>query len=177
MPTMSVRITSKKMPHTSEFFAVVKAVERFYYAQLFSTDSAYDHRSEPWTSWVDQGFSAAIRVPPPGTEPMDRLHMSVRSDGKLTELTASSESSERLDRLTRLLAAVDAYRTAGEGPGGSTYTEIQKQLLDPVAEALRLNAVPSTNAKAIMAVLEKGIDALCYRDIIAIELAAVAEAS
>jgi hypothetical protein len=177
MPTMSVRITSKRMPHTSEFFAVVKAVERFYYAQLFSTDSAYDRRSEPWTSWVDQGFSAAIRVPPPATQPTDRLQMSVRSDGKLTELTASSDSSERLDKLTRLLAAVDTYRTAGEDPGGSTFAEIQKQLLDPVAEALRLNAVPSSDANAIMAVLQKGIDALCYRDITAIELAAAAEAS
>ena len=39
MAVLRMKVTTATMPPSPEFFAVVKAVERFYYALLFSTDS------------------------------------------------------------------------------------------------------------------------------------------
>src|SRR5215211_2197210 len=110
MSTLKVTVTTKTMPHTSEFFAVVKAVEHFYYALLFSTDPAYAGREDPWVSWVEQGFSAAIRQAPPATAESHELTTSVRSDGKIIGITASSLHSEVLDQVAAVLSAVDEHR-------------------------------------------------------------------
>src|SRR6516162_9792378 len=103
MAALRVKVTAATMLPTSEFFAVVKAVERFYYALLFSSDAEYSGRPDPWRSWVEQGFSAAIRQPPPETRKLDRLAASVRSDGKVVELTAVCVNDKLLAEVADLL--------------------------------------------------------------------------
>jgi hypothetical protein len=175
MTTLNMTVTTQKMPHTSEFFAVVKAVEHFYYALLFSTDASYAGRTEPWTSWIEQGFSAAIRQAPPETGEMDKLTTSVRSDGKLIEMTASSLNGEVLDKLARLLAAVDSHRVSTGSAGANdapASKDIQEQLLVPVSEALRKSGLDSRDSNAITEVLQKGLRALTYRDVDSIKVSA-----
>jgi hypothetical protein len=169
---LRIKVTTTKMPHTSELFGVVKAVEHFYYALLFSIGISYSGRPEPWRSWVEQGFSAAIRHPPPETADGDELMTSVRSDGKIVEITASTLNDEVLDKVAHLLAAVDAHRlaTTGERQGRSPSNDIQDQLLEPVSEGLRSSGVDSRVSNAVIEMLSVGLRYLTYMDIESIEV-------
>ena len=118
MAVLRMKVTTATMPPSPEFFAVVKAVERFYYALLASTEAAYSGRPEPWWSWVEQGFSAAIRQAPPETRERDALATSVRSDGKVIEVTAVSINDELLEEVGGLLAAASADQSGDPGDGG-----------------------------------------------------------
>jgi hypothetical protein len=172
MAVLRIKVTTTKMPHTSELFGVVKAVEHFYYALLFSNGISYSGRPEPWRSWVEQGFSAAIRHPPPETGDGDELVTSVRSDGKIIEITASSPNDGVLDKLAHLLAAVDAHRLAitGQRQGTSPSNEIREQLLEPVSERLGSSGVDSRVSHAVTEMLSVGLRSLTYRDVKSIEV-------
>jgi hypothetical protein len=178
MAVLRLKVDTKKMPHTSEFFGVVKAVEHFYYALLFSTDASYKGRAEPWVSWVEQGFSAAIREAPPDTGETDRLTTSVHSDGKIIEMTASSSNGDVLDKVARLLAAVDAQRvaTAGQIQNGAPSGDVQEQLFGPVSAELQASGVDRRVSGAITAALSTGVRALTYRDIESIDVTAGVDA-
>jgi hypothetical protein len=176
MAALRVNVTAATMLPTPEFFAVVKAVERFYYALLFSTDAEYSGRPDPWRSWVEQGFSAAIRQPPPETTEVDALATSVRSDGKLIELTAVSVNDTLLAEVADLLAAVSIDQSAhpGDGPDERPSLDIgvssglRNRLIEPVSAALRSSGVDKRTSDRIMDMLFAAIRALNYKDIVSI---------
>ena len=168
MTILNVTVTTRTMPHTSEFFGVTKAVERIYYALLLSTLDSYQGQEEPWQSWVEQGFSLAIRQPPPGTDPEDALITSVRSRGKIIEITASSEHQELLDQGAGVLEAVEVSSIAGPSEPSPT---LQQLLQDPVAEAMRASGVATRTQDAVNDSLSKALGALTYRDVTSIEAA------
>jgi hypothetical protein len=183
MAVLRMRVTTARMPPTPEFFAVVKAVERFYYALLFSTHVEYSGRPEPWRSWVEQGFSVAIRQPPPQTREPDALATSVRSDRKVIELTAVSFHDRLLAKVGDLLAAVSADQLAhpGDGPGRrpppdvGVSSELRERLIEPVAAALRSSGVDKRTSDRIMDMLLAAIRALQYRDIVSIAQSVTAD--
>jgi hypothetical protein len=176
MAALRLNVTAATMLPTPQFFAVVKAVERFYYALLFSTDAEYSGRPDPWRSWVEQGFSAAIRQPPPETKAVDTLASSVRSDGKLIELTAVSVNDTLLAEVADLLAAVgtDPSANPGDGPddgpplGIRVSSGLRKRLIEPVSAALNSSGVDQRTSDRIMEMLFAAIRALQYQDIISI---------
>ena len=157
MATLNVKVTTQKMPHTSEFFAVVKAIEHFYYALLLATDPEYKGNSKPWSTWADIGFSAAIRQASPGIRPEDRLQMSVYSNGKSTEITATSPRSDVIETLGSFLGQSDVAKAAV----GS--------VVAPVTKVLRSDGLHSEDIGAFEEMLKKGVEALTYRDITKIE--------
>jgi hypothetical protein len=176
MAALRMNVTSATMLPTPEFFAVVKSVERFYYALLFSTHAEYSGRPDPWRSWVEQGFSAAIRQPPPETRKLDNLATSVRSDGKLIELTAVSFNDKLLAEVGDLLAAVGADPLAypDDRPDRllpldvEMSSEVRDRLIEPVSAALTSSGVEKRTSDRIMGMLFAAIRALKYRDIVAI---------
>jgi hypothetical protein len=176
MASLRMKVTASTMLPTPEFFAVVKAVERFYYALLFSTDAEYSGRPDPWRSWVEQGFSAAIRQPPPETRKLDSLVTSVRSDGKVIELTATSVNDTLLAEVADLLDAVSADQSAnpGDGPDDRPPFEMEvssglrRGLVEPVSAALTSSGVDKRTSERIMEMLLAAIRALMYKDIVSI---------
>jgi hypothetical protein len=142
---------------------------------LFSTYAEYSGRPEPWWSWVDQGFSVAIRQPPPETRERDALAASVRSDGKVIELTAVSFNDKLLAEVGDLVAAVSADRL---DPGDAqdrrppldsgVSSELRGRVIEPVSAALRSSGVDERTSDRIMDMLRAAIRALQYRDIVSI---------
>lgn len=166
MTILDVTVTTRIMPNTSVFFGVTKAVERIYYALLLSTVDSYQAQEEPWQSWVEQGFSLAIRQPPPGTDPEDALITSVRSRGKIIEITASSQHQELLEQVAGVLEAVELSGSAGPS---TTSPALQQLLHDPVAEAMRASGAATRTQDAVNDSLSKAMAALMYRDVTSIE--------
>src|SRR3981081_2051682 len=111
MATLQITVTTNRMPHTSEFWAVVKGIERFYYALLCSTEPASANNAEVWVSWLEQGFNAAIKAPPPLVRDEDRLHTMVDSDSKITRITETAANAGLIARLRSILQAIDPGRT------------------------------------------------------------------
>ena len=175
MAILRMKVTTATMPPSPEFFAVVKAVERFYYALLFSTDAAYSGRPEPWWSWVEQGFSAAIRQAPPETRERDALATSVRSDGKVIEVTAVSSMtncSRKSGAFSPRLAPISWRTRATVRPrlpldmAGSSV--LRERLMAPVSAALASSGVDRRTSDRIMEMLFAAVRALKYRDIVSI---------
>jgi len=107
MTVVKLTVTTRRMPHTSEFFELCNAVEHFYYALLFSGDEKYASNPETWRRWEEMGFSNAVKDAPPSARAADRLYRTVHSDGKRIEMTVASSRDGVMASLASVLDSDD----------------------------------------------------------------------
>ncbi len=162
MTTLNMTVTTRKMPHTSEFFAIGKAVEHFYYALLF-TEIEYDNVLGRWSSWQTMGFSNAIKDPPPDSDEIDRLRRSVFSNGKVTQITFTSRRRQLLETLAEIITDIDAAK-------------VDEQIVVPVTASLRESGASTHDVAAFEEVIERGLKALTHRDIVSIAISTAPDA-
>jgi len=167
-----IRLTviMSRMPHTTEFFRVVKSLEHMYYALLFATETPYAERPRRWRHWIDQGFSAAIRSAPPDVEEQDRIRTTVHSDKRLVEVVGFSENGTVLAKVAHVLSLIDAQRRSSSATQVEPSDEIVAALFHPVQESLAASALESTDAAAVLNVLNRGVKSLLYPDITSINV-------
>lgn len=174
MTTLNMKVTTRKMPHTSEFFAIGKAVEHFYYSLLF-TSPAYSGDADRWSTWREMGFSNAIKDAPPNSKEADRLTRRVFSDGKLIDITVTAANGETMRRLVQVLTDISSVRaaTSGQGTGAGANelaNKVEGQLVTPVSASLKSAGMDDDEVASFKEMLQRGLEALTYKDITAIEL-------
>jgi hypothetical protein len=133
---MRIVVDASVMPHSTQFRRIQRGTEELYYLLLFSSSADYRDRREVWKEWADTGFSTALQDAPFGVQSGDRIHISMRSDGKRFVLTARSSNKGALAALEQLLRHLDALRTKGD-PEALTHDEsVTASLVEPVVKAV-----------------------------------------
>ena len=170
MGEIRLAVTMSRMPHTTEFFRVVKSLEHTYYALLFATETTYEERPRRWRRWIDQGFSAAIRNAPPDVEEQDRIHTTVRSDKRLVEVVGVSENDTVLAKVAHVLSLIDAQRRTNITTEAEPTDQLIADLFHPVQESLAASALEPTDTATILEVLNRGMKSLLYPDVTSIDI-------
>ena len=176
MATLTIEVTTRRMPHSTQFHRIVRAPEHLYYALLFSVDAAYAG-PDPWLSWLGMGFGLALKEAPPAAREEDKLSRSVHSTARHTVITASSLNGGILGRLSDLLQVVEDVRESvvGKGPGErvqavTSSPEVSGLVLDPVREALANAGLRQEEAQALEAQIQRAFAALTDGDIASIDV-------
>ena len=176
MATLGVVVNHKRAPITTQQTRLVKGVEQFYYALLFSSSPSYANRADAWRSWLSIGFHVATKVPPPGTAESDRVTMTVRSNGKAPEINGSSSNREALQKLQKLLQDIDALRGSVAGKDEASRaeallgnTQVAQQLVKPVIDALNRSALRQDEIDSYMGMIRRGLLALTHDEITSIQ--------
>ena len=172
--TLAVTVSHRRTPISTQQIRLAKGVEQFYYVLLFTNDPAYD-RPEIWRDWLEMGFHVAIKSPPPGTAPADRLKVDVRSAAKAPEISASSANAGALRRLGALLERIDRVRTSLAGVAAPERTQallrdsaIEEQLTGPLRESLKRHGTDAAGVDRYMAMLVRGLLAFTDDEVISI---------
>ena len=141
MATLTVTLNAERMPNSTQLFREAKAVEHLYYANLYGTP-AYSGSSDSWLAWLQMGFAAGLKEPP-ASRREDRLHRTVRSEGRLTEIRVSTPNEEALRTLATLLTDLEGLRPSVAGQSDADRVKaleatdpIQSQLVKPLMGAL-----------------------------------------
>jgi hypothetical protein len=141
MATLTVTLNADRMPNSTQLFREAKAVEHLYYANLYRTHP-YSGSPDSWLAWLQMGFGAGLKEPP-ASRREDRLHRTVRSEGRLTEIRVSTPNEEALRTLATLLTDLEGLRPSVAGKSDSDRVkvleasdQIQSQLVKPVLDAL-----------------------------------------
>lgn len=92
MKNLVVTIENFRFPRPAQFFLSTNAVKNLYYFLLFATDPRYYTKTATWISWLRMGFDHTIREQPRAATRGDRLNMTVRSNLRCIEISASSEN-------------------------------------------------------------------------------------
>jgi uncharacterized protein len=152
---LKLTVTTRRMPHTSEFFELCNAVDHFYYALLFTGDASYQADPEPWLRWLDMGFSNAVKDAPQAARRQDRLYRTIFSDGKRIEVTAVAERDDVMAALANVLSAQNIV------------AEVEAQVVAPTEKAIQAAGLDARTTTAFATMLRRGAAALTYPDIIA----------
>lgn len=170
MATLTVTINAERMPNSTQLFREAKAVEHLYYANLFRTPQ-YSGSADPWLAWLQMGFGAGLKEPP-ASRREDRLHRSVRSEGRLTEISISTPNEEALRTLATLLGDLEGLRPSVAGKldvdrakALEANDSIQSQLVKPVLDALHQAELRKTEVDNFTEMLDVALAALTDNEI------------
>jgi hypothetical protein len=141
MATLTVTLNAARMPNSTQLFRQAKAVEHLYYANLYGTPP-YSGSPDTWLAWLQMGFAAGLKEPP-ASRREDRLHRTVRSEGRVTEIRVSTPNEEALRTLATLLTDLEGLRPSVAGKSDADRVKaleatdpIQNELVKPLLDAL-----------------------------------------
>jgi hypothetical protein len=141
MATLTVTLNAERMPNSTQLFRQAKAVEHLYYANLYQS-APYSGSPDAWLAWLQMGFAAGLKEPP-ASRREDRLHRTVRSEGRLTEIRVSTPNEEALRTLAMLLRDLEGLRPSVAGKSDAHRVKaleatepIQSELVKPLLGAL-----------------------------------------
>lgn len=178
MPHLSVLVTTKRMPISTQFQRSSKGVEHFYYALLFATAKAYHNQAEPWQSWRKQGFHVSIREAPPSARDTDRVVLTRASEGKMFRVTLSGGDRETMKRLVAVLRRVDSLRPSlnGRDPDARASAaladkEVRQSLMDPLNTSLSGAGLSQSDIADYMSMVRRALIAMTDDEVLTIRVA------
>lgn len=175
MSELTVTVTCKSMLISTGFFRFCKGVEQFYYALLFTAEPYAEAGASPWLSWLNVGFHLAAREAPAVAADGDRLRLDAHP-GRVFEIKAASSNGKTLERLRQVIREVDRVRRSlGDGDDQSRLQalgddpKIKALLLAPLKNSLVRNGIAAEEVQAFSRILDRGLLALCDKQITSIE--------
>jgi hypothetical protein len=157
------------------FFRYSKGVEQFYYALLFTAEPYAGAGASRWLSWLQVGFHLAARETPSAVNDSDRLRLDAHP-GRVFEIKAASANGETLEKLREVIREIDRVRESlGDGDDQSrlraiaTDPKIDTLLLAPLKSSLVRNGIAADGVHAFSRMLDRGLLALCDKQITSIE--------
>lgn len=172
MSTLNIQVDAQLAPFTTQMRRFDKGLEQFYYALLLTSERRYQNKSRVWRSWLEMGFHIQTRSHPPMVEPADRLAITIRPDGKTTNIAFRGGNPGALGRLQRFIEALEAKRSALRGPSSPARLQqllaaeaVTAQLLAPVGDALKRAEFRPDEAQLVRDALERGLEAFADDEI------------
>ena len=107
--------TTSRTLDSTRLMKIPPALERAYYAQLLSISATYKQNDDIWLSWIQMGFSTAIREAPPGTAREDRIRIDTEPWDRWVKIRAESEKPHYLRGLESFVMRLDALRPSYKG--------------------------------------------------------------
>ena len=177
MATLGVTVSHKFAPITTQTMRLEKCVEQFYYALLFSGSPGYRNHQEIWRSWAGLGFHVATKVAPPGTSAGDKVTMTMRSNGKIPEISAVASSKETLAKVEKLFRDIDSLRASvvgleDEARAGALLKapQVVQGLVKPVTDALSKSDLRPEEKESYLAMIRRGLLAFTHPDVVSIKV-------
>ncbi len=171
MPTLTIEVTHKAAPITTQMKQYDKGVEHFYYAGLF-TQPPYTTKEQVWRSWLRMGFHIGIRETPRAAAKTDRLVIDVFADGKLMRVSASSQNREALKRLQAFLQHIDGLRVSQQGKtiearakAVEADNKVREQLVAPVVDSLKKANFSGEEVDSFLRMIHRALTALTDEEI------------
>lgn len=175
MATLTVTLNAERMPNSTQLFRQAKAVEHLYYANLYGI-SPYSGSPDMWLAWLQMGFAAGLKEPP-ASRREDRLHRTVRSEGRLTEIRVSTPNEDVLRTVASLLRDLEGLRPSVAGKSDADRIKalemtnpIQSQLVKPLLEAWQQAELRKTEVDDFTEMLGVALAALTDNDITSAEI-------
>jgi hypothetical protein len=175
MATLTVTLNAERMPNSTQLFRQAKAVEHLYYANLYRT-APYSGSPDAWLAWLQMGFAAGLKEPP-ASRREDRLHRTVRSEGKLTEICVSTSNEEALRTLFGLLRDLEDLRPSVAGKSDAERVKaleasnpIQTELVKPLVDALRHAALRKAEVENFAEMVDVALASLTDNEIVSADL-------
>lgn len=169
---MLLRFDFKRMPHTSEMWNMSRGFEDLYYAILFSTADRYEGDDAAWTTWVSMGLDLGIREAPPRSDRADRISTTLRSAGKVVEVTVTGGRSDITEQvwtiIDRIVGSADSLRGSSAQERAKVLAEdpLVGPALTAVSGAGKSGSVLERPVGAVIAALERDIAAFSYPDLV-----------
>jgi hypothetical protein len=175
MATLTVTLNAERMPNSTQLFRQAKAVEHLYYANLYGT-APYSGSPDTWLAWLQMGFAAGLKEPP-ASRREDRLHRTVRSEGRLTEIRVSTPNEEALRTLASLLRDLEALRPSVAGKSDADRVKvleatnpIHTELVKPLLDALRHAELRKAEVDNFAEMVDVALAALTDNEIVSTEI-------
>jgi hypothetical protein len=175
MASLTFTLNAARMPNSTQLFRQAKAVEHLYYANLYGTPP-YSGSPDTWLAWLQMGFAAGLKEPP-ASRREDRLHRTVRSEGRLTEIRVSTPNEEALRTLATLLADLEGLRPSVAGKSDAdrvTALEatgpIQNDLVKPLLDALHQAELRTAEIDDFTEMLDTALAALTDNEIVSADI-------
>jgi hypothetical protein len=175
VPELTITVNCKSMLISTGFFRFCKGVEQFYYTLLFTAEPYAEAGASPWLSWLQAGFHLAAREAPSAAAEADRLRLDAHP-GRTFEIKAASSNGKMLEKLQEVIREIDRIRrNLGDGDDKSRLgaiganPKIDALLLAPLKNSLVRNSIAADGVQAFSRMLERGLLALCDKQIASIE--------
>jgi hypothetical protein len=175
MATLTVTLNAERMPNSTQLFRQAKAVEHLYYANLYRT-APYSGSPDSWLAWLQMGFAAGLKEPP-ASRREDRLHRTVRSEGRLTEICVSTSNEEALRTLAGLLRDLEGLRPSVAGKSDAERAKaleatnpIQTELVKPLLDALRHAELRKIEVENFTEMVDVALAALTDNEIVSADI-------
>lgn len=112
---IELEFTTSRTLHSTQLMKIPTALERAYYALLLSVSENYKGNDAIWLSWIQMGFSTAIREAPPGLLREDRIRIETEPWDRWVKLRAESEKPHYLRSLESFVLRLDSLRPSYQG--------------------------------------------------------------
>jgi hypothetical protein len=175
VPELTITVNCKSMLISTGFFRFCKGVEQFYYALLFTAEPYAQAGASPWLSWLQVGFHLAAREAPSAAADADRLRLDAHP-GRVFEIKVASSNGKTLEKLREVIREIDRVRkNLGDGDDKSRLQaisadpKIDRLLLAPLKNSLVLNGIAAGGVQAFSRMVDRGLLALCDKQITSIE--------
>ena len=166
---LRVTVNHELAPISSQLLRLSKATEQLYYTLLYTGKPAYKNKGEAWRKWHAIGFHMAVKSPPPATADSDKIKVSLRSDGKAQEITVENGDRAVVAKLETLIRDLDTARKGLAGKDDASKAEtmlanqaIAEQVVKPLMDALKSNALRDDEIEAYMNMLRRGLLAFSH---------------
>jgi hypothetical protein len=170
-------ITTRRMPHTTQYSRLMKAPEHLYYLLLLATHARYARDPQFWRSWISMGFGMAVREGPPGTERAHHVEFTIEHNPRRFAVSIDGGERDTLARLANLLAAIESRRPAlaqldpeARADALEADASVREQLIDPVRAAFTASGLSQGEVDALRRPLRQALFSLSDPDIVSLEV-------